>query len=138
MGCRMMLLLDTHVLIWLDEGSARLGSAAIKRIDESLAGGQLGVATISFWETAMLVEKGRLAMQIELDIWRRELLKAGIIEIPLDGASAIRAGQLKSFHGDPADRMIVAAAIENSAELMTADEKILSWRRFYQTIDARI
>lgn len=134
----MMLILDTHVLIWMDEGNSRLGKSALKRIDESLATGQLGVAAISFWETAMLVEKGRLTMETELDIWRSELLQAGLIEIPLLGETAIRAGQLDSFHGDPADRLIVAAAIENSAALMTADEKILSWDRFHHAINARV
>lgn len=41
--------------------------------------------------------------------------------------AAIRAAQLRSFHGDPADRMIVATALENGATLLTADSKILSW-----------
>lgn len=134
----MMLLLDTHVLIWLDEGNPRIGKTALTLIDESLAIGQLGVATISFWEVAMLVEKQRLTMLTELDIWRADLLQAGLVEIPLQGATAIRAGQLALFHGDPADRMIVATAIENSATLMTADEKILSWSRFHHAIDARL
>jgi len=48
-----MLLLDTHVLIWLDEGNSRLGKIALQVIVESLAAGQLGVATISFWEVEM-------------------------------------------------------------------------------------
>lgn len=77
-------------------------------------------------------------MQTEVDIWRNELLEAGIVEIPLKGTTAIRAAQLKHFHGDPADRMIVATAIENSADLMTADEKILSWDEFDRTVDARL
>ena len=133
-----MLILDTHVLIWMDEGNPRLGGTSLKYIDESLGAGKLAVASISFWETAMLVQKGRLSMKTEPEIWRAELLQAGLIEIPLNGAIAIRAGQLAEFHGDPADRMIVATAIENSAELMTADEKILSWRQFPHTVDARL
>lgn len=133
-----MLILDTHVLVWMDEGSSRLGKSAIQRIDEALAGGQLGVGTISFWEIAMLVEKGRLSMKTEVGIWRKELLQSGLVEIPLNGMVAIRAGQLISFHGDPADRIIVATAIENSAALVTADEKILSWDRFHHAIDARL
>lgn len=133
-----MLLLDTHVLIWLDEGNPRLGETALQSIDESLATGQLGVATISFWEVAMLVEKQRLTMKTELDVWRSDLLRTGLIEIPLRGSTAIRAGQLQLFHGDPADRMIVATAIENAATLMTADKKILSWNQLHQKIDARL
>jgi PIN domain nuclease of toxin-antitoxin system len=133
-----VLILDTHVLIWLDQGISRLGQSARRRIDDALAAEQLGVATISFWETAMLVAKGRLIMEPELDIWRNELLQTGLIEIPLKGTIAIRAGQLEAFHGDPADRMIVATAIENSATLMTADERILNWKRFRSVIDARV
>lgn len=133
-----MLLLDTHVLVWLDEGNSRLGKIALQTIIESLSAQQLGIATISFWEVAMLIEKQRLAIQTELDIWRSDLLRAGLFEIPLRGTTAIRAGQLSMFHGDPADRIIVATAIENGAKLMTADEKILSWSLFNQKIDARL
>jgi len=133
-----MLLLDTHVLIWLDEGNPRLGKTALQTINEALAIGQLGLATISFWEVAMLVEKQRLIMKTELEVWRAELLQTGLLEIPLRGTTAIRAGQLRLFHGDPADRMLVATAIENAATLMTADEKILSWDQFHQKIDARL
>lgn len=132
-----MLLLDTHVLIWLDEGNPRLGEIALKKIIESLSAGQLGVAAISFWEVAMLMEKQRLIMQTELDVWRSELLQTGLIEIPLRGATAIRAGQLQMFHGDPADRMIVATAMENGAMLMTADSKILTWDALSLKMDAR-
>jgi PIN domain nuclease of toxin-antitoxin system len=96
------------------------------------------VAAISFWEIAMLVEKGRLSMKTDIGIWRSELLKAGLVEIPLDGEIAIRAGQMDAFHGDPADRMIVATAIGRSAELLTADEKILSWEHYHHAIDARV
>lgn len=133
-----MLLLDTHVLVWLDEGNPRLGKTALQTINDSLTRGQLGVATISFWEVAMLIEKQRLTMQTELADWRFELLQAGLLEIPLRGTTAIRAGQLPLFHGDPADRMIVATAIENGATLMTADEKILSWNQLNEKIDARL
>ena len=133
-----MLVLDTHVLIWLDEGNPQLGKIALQTIIESLSTGQLGVATISFWEVAMLVEKQRLTMQTELDVWRSDLLQTGLLEIPLKGTTAIRAGQLQLFHGDPADRMIVATTIENGATLMTADTKILSWKALHQKINARL
>lgn len=133
-----MLLLDTHVLVWLDEGNPRLGKNALETINESLASAQLGVATISFWEIAMLIDKQRLTMQTKLADWRFDLLQAGLLEIPLRGATAIHAGQLPLFHGDPADRLIVATAIESDATLMTADEKILSWNELQQKIDARL
>ncbi len=133
-----MKLLDTHVLIWLTEGSPRLGSDALQIINTALKTGKLGVPAICFWEIAKLVAKGRLTLQIDLDVLRFELLQTGLMEIPLQGSTAIRAGQLISFHGDPADRMIVSTAIENSATLITADEKILGWDGLLQKIDARL
>ncbi len=131
-----MLLLDTHVLIWLAEGNHRLGPIALEKINQALADGQLAVASISFWEIAMLIEKGRLEFNIELDVWRHDLLQNGLQEISLTGAAAIRAGRLEDFHGDPADRMIVATAMEQSAVLVTADRKILQWGRLQQKLDA--
>lgn len=131
-----MLLLDTHVLVWLDEGSPRLGPKALQTINQALVAGQLGVAAISFWEIAMLARKERLSICIELDVWHRELLQNGLREIPLDGSTAFRAGQLPNFHGDPADRMIVATALEHSATLVTADQKILEWDKLQQKINA--
>ena len=133
-----MLFLDTHVLVWLDEGSPRLGAQALQAINGALASGQLGVASISFWEIAMLVRKRRLDIRIELDVWRLELLQNGLLEIPLQGSTALRAGQLQNFHGDPADRMIVATALEHSATLVTADQKILDWGNLHQKIDASL
>ena len=131
-----MLILDTHALVWLDEGSPRLGTESLQAINRALANDQLGVASISFWEIAMLVRKGRLDFRIELDVWRLDLLQSGLVEIPLQGSTALRAGQLQEFHGDPADRMIVATAIEQSATLVTADKNILGWDKLHQKIDA--
>ena len=132
-----MLICDTHVLVWLDEGNPQLGANVLHIINKALAAGQLAVASISFWEIAMLVEKGRLDIGIELDVWRRELLQTSLLEIPLYGRTALRAGRLQSFHGDPADRMIVATALESSATLVTADRKILEWSGLQQKIDGR-
>ena len=86
----------------------------------------------------MLVSKRRLDIRIELDVWRLELLQNGLLEIPLLGSTALRAGQLQEFHGDPADRMIVATTIEHSATLVTANQKILDWGNLRQKIDASL
>lgn len=131
-----MLLLDTHVLIWLTEGSQRLGSEALDQINLAFEKNRLGVATISFWEIAMLIQKERLEFDMKLDTWRSDLLQNGLQELTLAGTTAIRAGELSNFHGDPADRIIVATAIENAATLVTADKKILTWDILQQKIDA--
>jgi len=133
-----MLLLDTHVLVYLVEGTPRLGTKALQAINQALAAGQLAVASISFWEIAMLVGKGRLDIRMELDVWRLELLHNGLLDMPLESSTALKAGQLQDFHGDPADRMIVATALEHAATLVTADPKILGWNKHLQMINATI
>ena len=133
-----MLLIDTHVLIWIDEANSKLGRVAKHIIDDALLAGSLSVSSISFWEIAMLVKKKRVLIHLELDIWRKELLQKGLHELPINGSVAIRAGQLDGMHGDPADRLIVASALEHSATLVTADQKILDWKGLPYKLDASL
>jgi len=88
--------------------------------------GSAAVSAISFWEVGMRLRKGGLDMRIDLGAWRRDLLNEGLVEIPVDGAIAARAGLLPELHGDPADRLIVATALEGH-RLMTADRLVLDW-----------
>ena len=121
-----MILLDTHVLLWLRMGDQRLGAASRLAIDQAWQSGDLGVSAISYWEVAMLKQKGRIRFPEDIGLWRREQLEQGMIEIAVNGEIGIRAINLADFHADPADRLIVATALEGH-RLATADERILSW-----------
>ena len=121
-----MILLDTHVLLWLRAGDARLGPEARRQIDRAWQSGEVGVSSISFWETALLQEKGRIRLTADVGPWRREQLEQGLIEIPVDGEIGIRAVGLADFHPDPADRLIVATALDGQ-RLITADNRMLNW-----------
>lgn len=120
------MLLDTHVLLWQEQGDRRLGPQTRRAVARALEEGQAAVSAISFWEVAMRVQKGQLALRFEPDAWRRDLLEQGLVEIPVNGRLAARAGLLPDMHGDPADRLIVATALEGH-RLVTADERILAW-----------
>lgn len=74
----------------------------------------------------MLIRKGRLDLLVDLDVWRRKLLDQGLMETPVDGGIACRAGLISDMHGDPADRIIVATALAGH-QLVTADRQILDW-----------
>jgi len=121
-----LILLDTHVLLWQEQGDRRLGPNTRHAVAHALAEGQAAVSAISFWEVGMRMQKGQLALRFELDVWRRDLLDQGLSEIPVNGRLAARAGLLPDLHGDPADRFIVATALEGH-RLVTADERILAW-----------
>lgn len=74
----------------------------------------------------MLKDRGRIRFPEDVGLWRREQLEQGMFEIAVDGAIGIRATSLADFHADPADRLIVATALEGH-RLVTADERILGW-----------
>ena len=76
----------------------------------------------------MLVTKGRLAFDVELDTWRRDLIAAGFQELPVDGFTGIRAATLTGLHRDPADRILAATALVHGCALATADNRLLTWQ----------
>lgn len=121
-----MTLLDTHVMLWLRLGETRLGPSARLEIDQAWQAGTVGVSAVSFWEVAMLQAKGRIRFAEDVGLWRREQLEQGIVEIAVNGEIGIRAARLVDFHADPADRLIVATALEGH-RLVTADKRILGW-----------
>lgn len=70
-----MILLDTHVVLWLRYGDARLGRNARAEIDLAWESDQLGLSAITFWELAMLREKGRISFPENVGLWRQEQLR---------------------------------------------------------------
>lgn len=130
-----MILLDTHVMLWLRLGVPRLGTNARREIDQAWQSNEVGVSAISFWEVAMLKDKGRIRFPMDVGRWRREQLAQGLIEISVDGEIATRAGLLPNIHGDPADRLIVATALAGH-RLVTADQRILDWSGQLNRLDA--
>jgi len=131
-----LILLDTHALVWLVEGSPRLGAKAKARCDRASADGTLAASAITFWELAMLSKRGRATLSKSMETWRDDLLSAGLVELPVTGDIAIVAGQLGGFDGDPADRIIVASAVRTGATLVTADARILDWTGVLKRADA--
>ena len=123
-----MLMLDTHILVWLDQGSDFLGARARRTIEAAHMREELGLATASFWEIGMLIVQERLKFDGVLSDWRVGLLNSGFNEIPQDGAIALSAAGMKNLPGDPVDRLIVATTIAQKARLVTADEQLLGQR----------
>lgn len=114
-------LLDTHALYWHVVDPDRLGRAASVAIDSA---NDLAVAAITWYELAWLVERGRLSGSIPLIGWLHAL-SAHARTVPLTPAVAGTAAALPaSFPSDPADRLIVATAIEHGWQLVSKDGAI--------------
>lgn len=132
-----MILLDTHVLLWLVNDEQKLGQRAREVVEREWAAGSAAASAMSFWEAALLLDRGRITLRQPVRAMREYLLRTGLKEIPVDGEIAVRAVLLNDFHRDPADRLIVATALDGH-ELMTADESILNWPGDLARLDARV
>lgn len=114
--------LDTHVWVWAAAGDAR----AEKLKDFS---GTAIISVISQWEVSMLSMKGRLKLLPDDETWFSENLKPPVSLAPLTAEISMASCRLRDFHGDPADRIIVATAIVLGIPLITADEAIIRWKK---------
>jgi PIN domain nuclease of toxin-antitoxin system len=129
---RAPLLLDTHFWIWLQKGETSMFTRPIRTaVEESAARGRLYLSIISVWEVALLESKSRIRLSLPCGEWVQQALAIpGLIVAPLTPEIAIESCNLPPpFHGDPADRIIVATARKMSARLLTRDEKIIEYGR---------
>lgn len=128
-----MILLDTHVLIWWIEGGGRLSQKAAVAIERS---SPRLISPVSFWEVAVLLERGRVAVDRDVAQWCRDILVSGAARVAnLTPAAAISAARLPEFHGDPADRFIYATARELDVPLLSKDAKIRDYARQWGDVE---
>ncbi|MGB3495618.1 MAG: type II toxin-antitoxin system VapC family toxin [Elainellaceae cyanobacterium] len=122
-----MIILDTHIWIWWVDNSSRLSQKQRQLILEYQTSG-LGISLISCWEVAKLVENGKLDLSCRVGEWLDQALAyPGIQLLNLTVPIVVESTQLKGFHRDPADQLIVATARIFDVPLLTADSKILAF-----------
>mgnify|MGYP002400077334 FL=1 len=123
------LILDTHIWIWLNTASSEISSKTAALIDRAGRAGEVYVHAITLWEIATLESKGRITMSMPLEQWMTTALsQPGVGLVPLLPNIAIESARLPAgFHGDPADRLIVAAARGMRLAVVTRDSKILAY-----------
>lgn len=121
--------LDTHVWVWSAAGDPR--AERIRAFS-----GTAMVSAISQWEVSMLASKGRLSLKPDEETWFSANLEAPVSLAPLTAEISMASCRLPDFHGDPADRIIVATSITLGVPLITADEKIIRWNETQRLIQA--
>lgn len=123
---RCVILVDTHVVVWMLGDVERLSGAAR---DAIAAAQSVAVADITWYELAWLIDAGRIDVQPSARTWLREAAR-NVTTVPVSWAIGHQAASLSryaEFPRDPADRLIYASARERSASLVTKD---LSLRSF--------
>lgn len=125
----MRLLLDTHIWLWSLGQPARLS----KRVAAALTdeGNELWLSPVSVWETLMLAERGRIALDAPASDWVDRALRVGATrEAPLTYDVAVRSVSLKLSTQDPADRFIAATAAVLGLTLVTSDNLLAKSKEY--------
>lgn len=119
-----MLLLDTHVLLWMNLEPHKLSKSAADAIKHARAGSSIAVADITLWEVAWLASRNRIRIFGSIESFLRGAL-AGIVVHPITAEIAAISVQLPAtLPKDPSDRLILSTALAHGIPLVTADERI--------------
>ena len=120
-----MILVDTHVVVWLAFDQGQLSKAAKAAINEARQNGEgLAISDITLLELMTLTTKGRIRLDISLESFLREI-ETRFIVLPIRGCAYVRALGLPAAHPkDPADRIMGATALVEGLSLLTADREI--------------
>jgi len=120
-----VIIVDTHVVIWLAFDQAQLSRKARSAIDDTREKAEgLAISDITLLELATLTRNGRLRLDISLESFLQEV-EARFVVLPITGRACARAVELPAaYPKDPVDRIIGATALVEGLSLLTADREI--------------
>jgi PIN domain nuclease of toxin-antitoxin system len=115
-------LLDTHTLLWLVGDDAQLGSQAKDILFDS--GTQKYLSPASYWELAIKIRIGKLALHAPYDEFIRDAMALHSLEIlHVQPQHTSILTTLDLHHGDPFDRLLIAQATTEDIPIISIDGK---------------
>ena len=120
-----MILVDTHVVVWLAFNQDQISKKARVAIDDARKNADgLAISDITLLELAMLASQGRIRLNISLESFLQEV-ESRFVVLPITGRACARAiGFPATYPKDPVDRIIGATALVEGLSLLTADREI--------------
>jgi PIN domain nuclease of toxin-antitoxin system len=117
-----ILLLDTHLLLWAAGAPDKLSATAQSLLQD--VGNELVFSAASLWEIEIKRGLGRPDFSVDPRRLRQGLLANLYRELPVTGEHAIALGRLAPLHKDPFDRILVAQAEVEGLHLLTSDKLV--------------
>jgi len=120
-------LLDTHVFLWSNEGSARLS----RRVSHLLAdpSNDLFLSAVSAWEMVLKVQSGKLKLPAKCSVYvPARISQYGILPLPVTMAHVLASESLPGHHGDPFGRILVAQGQVEQLTIVTRDPQVRRYR----------
>jgi len=115
--------LDTHALVFWANGT-EVSPELLRFLDDCDARGELFASAACFWELALLVKRGRIALS-DVKAWKDQLLaRTSLRVLPPTADDMIASTLLPDHHKDPFDRLLVAQAKGSDHMLVTRDKMV--------------
>lgn len=128
-----MIILDTHIWYWwINLEHDKLSQTMLTNIEQA---DEVGISAVSCLEITWLVKKKRIVLPCDLTEWLDYAIEqSDLISVPVTREIAVLSGQLPEHHKDPLDRLIIATAIVNSAQLISVDGKFPLYRELHDSL----
>jgi PIN domain nuclease of toxin-antitoxin system len=121
----MSLLLDTHAFIWWDSDPAKLSAVALAALRDPA--NTVWLSTVSVWEMVIKAQLGKLSLRLPLPDIVAQPQANGLQVLPMSLPHVLASEGLPPVHRDPFDRLLIAQAMVEGAELVSADQVFVQY-----------
>ena len=128
----MVVLLDTHILLWALDAPQRLQRDVVAQIESPETTVYFSAASI--WEIAIKTALGKVDFKYSPEEIAQAARTTGFTDLPVSAAHAAKVAQLPLHHRDPFDRLLVAQALLMPAQLLTADSALVPYSELVRLV----
>jgi len=127
-----VVLLDTHILLWALDAPQRLPQDVVAQIESPETTVYFSAASI--WEIAIKTALGKIDFHYSPEDITQAAKETGFVELPVSAAHGGQVAHFPLHHRDPFDRLLIAQALLMPAQLLTADSALVPYSELVRLI----